>query len=373
MDQADSEGVARIEVEAQEAMMTIRVTASRGVPLLLLAALLAAPACGPSPGDDDDTGTEEGPTCTWEKVYDEQAFWFQGFSADEIYSLTAYDVLRWDGSSWTPFFQEKDGINMTAPFVDDERSFYFGTHSDQPEDCILWKYNDGDWSCLWNESESIYFAGTIWGTGATNEITCVTNGLSADSSIYRYDPSGTWTEVWSGYGDIEKIWGRGPDDIYAIGTGFGDAYAYVNAIHYDGTGWKELPPIPDGSADVIYDVTGDPGGNTWFVGMNESGDNTFPFLGRYDGSAWEVVIDSGDVEWDDESHYTGYLEAIHFFDDGKAVAVGVHLAYFYDGVKWWEVTPSSFIGNALWGVSAQDFHLAGYVDGSVGILRGSCQ
>jgi hypothetical protein len=340
---------------------------SNRVPPLLLAALLAGFGCGGD--DDDDTGTEEGPTCTWEKVYDGEVFSLQGFSADEIYARISDKIIRWDGSSWQPFFDKKEGVQMNVPFVDNERSFYFGSSSE----CVVWKYGSETWTCLWNGTDEIYSAGFIWGTGPVNEIICSTNGLSADSSIYRYDPSGTWTEVWSGYGDIEKIWGRGPDDIYAIGTGFGDAYAYVNAIHYDGTGWKELPPIPDGSADVIYDVTGDPGGNTWFVGMNESGDNTFPFLGRYDGSAWEVVIDSGDVEWDDESHYTGYLEAIHFFDDGKAVAVGVHLAYFYDGVKWWEVTPSSFIGNALWGVSAQDFHLAGYVDGSVGILRGSCQ
>jgi hypothetical protein len=350
--------------------MTIRVPASRSVPLLLLAALLACSGCG---GDDDDTGTEEGPTCTWEKVYDQEAFWFQGFSADEIYSLTAYDVLRWDGSSWTTFFQEKDGINMTAPFVDDERSFYFGTHSDQPEDCILWKYDDGDWSCLWNESESIYFAGTIWGTGATNEITCVANGLSADSAIYKYDPSGTWTSTWNGHGSIYEIWGRGPDDIYAVGGYFGES-GERHVMRYDGTGWKLLPALPEYKADVLYDITADPGGDIWVVGEYElSESNIYPFMGRFDGTSWHVAIDRNNVHDDDEGQHFGTLNAIHFFDDGKAVAVGYELAYYYDGTKWWDVTPYNFGGSAVWGVSALDFHMAGLVGDGLGIFRGSCQ
>jgi hypothetical protein len=342
------------------AMTTNRVFSNR-VPPLLLAALLAGFGCA---GDDDDTGTEEGPTCTWEKVYDEQAFSLQGFSADEIYARISDKIIRWDGSSWQPFFDKKEGVQMNVPFIDNERNFYFGSSSE----CVVWKYGSETWTCLWNGTDDIYSAGFIWGTGAANEIVCSTNGLSSDTAIHEYDPSGTWTEMWSGYADIESIWGRGPDDIYAIGTAFGGT-GESRAIHYDGTGWKELPPVPD--VDILYGVAGSPDGDTWFVGMVEYGDNTFPFLGRWDGSSWEVVIDSDDVEWDDESHYTGYLTDIHFFDDGKAIAVGWGLVYYFDGAKWWEI--SGFEGDRVWGVSAQDFHMAGVVDDSAGIFRGSCE
>jgi hypothetical protein len=101
---------------------------SRGFALLFsFVALFAITACGPSPGDDDDdTGTEEGPTCTWEKVYDDEVNWIEGFSADEIYAMNGNgDVIRWDGTSWTLLFKQKEGIDMTVPFVDNERSFYF--------------------------------------------------------------------------------------------------------------------------------------------------------------------------------------------------------------------------------------------------------
>jgi hypothetical protein len=341
-------------------MTTIRSRSNR-VPPLLLAALLACSGCG---GDDDDTGTEEGPTCTWEKVFDEQAFSLQGFSADEIYSLNGSgEVIRWDGTSWESLFAQKDGIPMSVPFVDSDRNFYFGTHSSQPGDCVVWKYASGNWSCLWPKTDAIYIAGKIWGAGPANEIVCSANGLSSDTAIHEYDPSGTWTEIWNGYMDITKIWGRGADDIYAIGMG-GIEEGF--AIHYDGTGWTELPAAP--GADILYGVAGSPDGDTWFVGMDEGVDNTFPFLGRWDGSSWEAVIDSDDVEWDQESHYTGYLSDIHFFDDGKAVAVGRNLTYYYDGVKWWEIE-GFWGGYHVWGVSAQDFHVAT----AISIYRGSCQ
>jgi hypothetical protein len=344
----------------------------------ILALVLAAPACGPGPGgdDDDDTGsgTEEGPTCTWEKVYDGDVKWIEGFSADEIYAMTEDEIIRWDGSEWTSFFAMNQGQPISSPFVDEQRVFYFGAWSDgAANNCVFWKYESGQWTCIWTDSAGdIVAAGGPWGTAEGNDIYTAT-GVSAQQSIYQYDPSGGWTEMWTGNASVNRIWGRGAEDIYAIGMGFGESHA----MHYDGTDWKPLPPItglPGGGYGVsLLDMAIDSSNALFFVGEDDWGESDYPILAKFDGATWEIVIDKDDVHQEPDEEYQGNLTSIHFFDDGKAMAVGYELAYFYDGTKWWDVTPYNFGGSAVWGVSALDFHMAGLVGDGLGIFRASCE
>jgi hypothetical protein len=185
--------------------------------------------------------------------------------------------------------------------------------------------------------------------------------------------------MWEGNGSVYRIWGRGADEIYAIGMGFGPS-GESDVMRYDGTGWKPLPALPEYKADTLYDITADPGGDIWVVGEYElSESNIYPFLGRFDGTSWHVAIDRNNVHDDDEGQHFGTLNAIHFFDDGKAVAVGPHMMYLYDGAQWNRIEKvlengdwhwlTYYSGQAVWGVSAQDFHVAVYASG---IYRVSC-
>lgn len=85
------------------------------------------------------------------------------------------------------------------------------------------------------------------------------------------------------------------DDVWVVGpaNGFGDARANIvaMALHWDGSGWEDVPtPIVANRWNRFEAVSASGSDNVWAAGFSWNiGGAFFGFICRWDGSSWQVV------------------------------------------------------------------------------------
>jgi hypothetical protein len=231
----------------------------------------------------------------WQDMY--------GLSADEIYAVGGYTLLRWDGSDW---FEESrntgynmavwcsagnevwtcgwpgsgapryvyhyDGSAWTQPYSVDWVMPWdvWGSGADTVfaawEDGTVCRYDGSSWSSAQVASSALY---DIWGISATDVF-----AVGAQGAVYRYNGT-TWNQMTSGVPgsiDLGALWGTSASDVVAVGE-------VGTVIRFDGTQWNTET---SGTTNILTAVWGDAPDNYWAVGMSGT-------VIHYDGSGWTEI------------------------------------------------------------------------------------
>jgi hypothetical protein len=169
-------------------------------------------------------------------------------------------------------------------------------------------------------------------------------------------PPSTWQVVFDG-APLDRavlgVWGAGPNDVFAVGGPLGNAGLESLALHFDGTGWRELSP---GGSETLWWVNGSGPDDVWMVG--EKGR-----IVHWDGARF-VEHASG---------VTATIWGAWTFSPADAWAVGGtpeggtkapnDLVLHWDGKAWSrEALPGAPLGRAhykVWGTSSSDLYVVG--------------
>ncbi len=120
---------------------------------------------------------------------------------------------------------------------------------------------------VWAASENDVWFGGIIGD--------MTPGQAFAAGIAHWDGvSLTLTAQFPG-DIINDVWGSGPNDVYAVGTGY-------TTWHWDGSAWTALPGVPGGQL-----ITGSGPNDVWLAPAVGSG------LLHFDGTTWSPVARDG--------------------------------------------------------------------------------
>jgi hypothetical protein len=174
-------------------------------------------------------------------------------------------VLRWDGSTWSPF-------SSRCSYTKD-----YAVRGSGPDD--VWVAGSEGRICHWDGSGFTtseawvsdefhalwaFSPNDVWAVG------CCSPVLHWDGVSWSRMPVGLMGSTASG------VWGIAPDDLWVVGDirraepDFGYAM-----LRYEGTSWNRVPV--DGG--WWYAVWGSSADDAWAVGINR-------FVGRWDGASW---------------------------------------------------------------------------------------
>lgn len=160
--------------------------------------------------------------------------------------------------------------------------------------------------------ESVTTDAILYGARATEPAIAVGGDPfgTQEGEIWQREEDGTWTRIHEGLGGvafkIHEDWivgvgvawqmmpdgsleehfppnnarlltvrKRGPDDVWAVG---GSDSAVI--LHWDGSGWNEVPYSPACGNGSLNGVWTEPGGDIWVAGF-------FGAMARYDGAEWD--------------------------------------------------------------------------------------
>ena len=243
------------------------------LPRLLLAALASLPvlACEPDPQ----------PAAAWTIAATRDtefgallSVW--GPSRSEIYAVggnpDAGAMLRFDGEAWVD-----DSVPDGFPLA----NWVFGFEAEGGT--ILWLAGNtgqvarrdaaGAWTTMDLGTDSALWG--IWGTSDT-DVWTVGGTIPGDDPVLAHWDGDAWTrvnlpEVDREFDALLKVWGTGPDDVFAIG------HRGV-ILHWDGAAWTQQ--LAGTTADIV---------SLWGTGPDEIlavGGRANGVLARYDGAAW---------------------------------------------------------------------------------------
>ncbi len=172
------------------------------------------------------------------------------------------------------------------------------------------------------------------------------------------------------YATLTSVWGSGPDDVWAVGTGpqGSPPTASPTVLHWDGSVWSS---VESGTTHALWGIWGSSADDVWAVG-------DFGTVVRWNGSAWSAssdgLNDSLNSVWGSSSSdvwAVGANGAIEHWDGATwSAATGVSSKYLYhlwgsgpgdvwavgdggtivhwDGTAW--SASASATDSALWGV-----------------------
>jgi hypothetical protein len=248
------------------------------VPLLL--ALIAAIACGGGSSTAQATPTPQPEQAEkWELVFSKlpgalASVW--GTSATDIWSVGAdagsglgTTVLHFDGSEWKRMNTSFSGDLWWAFGFKDGPVFMGGSNG------MILRYENGEFQKMETPGTDTVFG--IWGIAPDN-LWAVGGNATTGGFVWRYDGT-SWKPAEglpAGLADsysIFKIFGRGNNDVWIIGTG-------GIAIHYDGTKFEQAP---SGTTRNLFTVHSD-GQRFAAVGGFGSG-----VIVENDGTGWKNV------------------------------------------------------------------------------------
>jgi hypothetical protein len=164
--------------------------------------------------------------------------WVHGTSASDVF-VGGLDgiILHFDGKSWvkqaTPVTTPVWGIWAVAP----DDVWAVGGDNVLGGPPFVLHYDGAQWSLAPTpvlQRPGVYAFFKVWGSGPNDIYAVGQNG-----AILHWDGT-SFTEEGAGIGqDLIGIWGNGPNDITVVG-GRGTA----ELAHFDGTQWHHAPPSP---------------------------------------------------------------------------------------------------------------------------------
>jgi hypothetical protein len=197
----------------------------------------------------------------------------------------------------------------------------------------------------------------VWGTGPNN--VWITGGYWTGTHagygfILHYDGANftvvkDYTDPEMYHVQLEKVWGSGPDDIYAAG-GYETGGVGPSAIcHYDGTDWECCGV---GSWGRLYDVWGSGPGEVFVSGGKPTG--ALHHSGSKACDSWTPMPYPSCMS----------LFLYELWGSGPNDIFGVngdnHVVHHYDGVQWSCMTsPQTLDLYTVWGSGPQDVFAGG--------------
>lgn len=173
----------------------------------------------------------------------------------------------------------------------------------------------------------------------------------------------SWTQELSepqAWAPLTAVWGSTETDVFAVGTKMsiqqGWQVSQSVMLHYDGTGWSQMPGA--GAGDPA-DVWGSSGDDVFAVGMGGE-------IAHYDGRTWTRMSSTRltylSAVWGSSGTDVYVVGADHFdfWLDGTFEVNGNGLVLHYDGRDWRPVkVPLAPPLRGVWGSSASDVFAVG--------------
>lgn len=201
-------------------------------------------------------------------------------------------IEQWDGQRWTAAsIPPTTGRLAAVGATSGHNVWAVGTVTDGSADLTLTMHFDGtSWTRV--PSPSI---------GSLSRLTGVL-GIGWAVGYYQAD-SGLVTplfEHWDGRkwsvvapagpaitGSLQGIAATSPADIWAVGSGAGDALI----VHYDGTAWTRSPSTGLPASAVLNGVTATSATDAWAAGSAFQPDRSVfqPLIAHFDGTGWTAV------------------------------------------------------------------------------------
>ncbi|HYP22453.1 MAG TPA: hypothetical protein VEV43_02670, partial [Actinomycetota bacterium] len=154
--------------------------------------------------------------------------------------------------------------------------------------------------------------------------------------VHHYDGT-AWKMVAGRYPgvlwDVDVV---AEDDVWAVGTKSVDGRGRAFAVHFDGTGWTEVPtPSPGDGFSVFYGVSGSAPDDVWAVGEWYDRGDPRAWAIHFDGTSWSAA------ELPDLGTFVT-LRGVSALDADTAVAVGEdqhddhdsRVVIEWDGTSW---------------------------------------
>ena len=135
------------------------------------------------------------------------------------------------------------------------------------------------------------------------------------------------------------------NSVYAIGGGYGTAYAESSVYRYNGTSWASVASLP---AARCFLAAATLGSNIYAIGGydNTYGSHTYSNVYRFDGTVWTEVASLPKARYDlAAATLGGYIYAIGGWVGASGALTNV---YRFDGTAWTEVAglPTNIYGFA---------------------------
>ncbi len=220
------------------------------------------------------------PDKSWHQAFDATATgWMMntwGTGRDDRFaaggSLSSGAVMHFDGQAWTPM-QLPDGVplvNWVFGFAPDD------VHAVGNDGTIL-HYDGSAWSLVDSPTDQDLWG--VWGAGP-NDLWSVGGSArhpaTAMPTLIHFDGT-QWTNVdlptlsHANVTALFKVWGSGPDDVYAVGQ-------HGTMLHWDGSTWSD---ILVGAEDDLISIWGTGPNDIVAVGGRSNG-----IVARFDGTEW---------------------------------------------------------------------------------------
>ncbi|HEY3447258.1 MAG TPA: hypothetical protein VGK67_12875 [Myxococcales bacterium] len=262
-----------------------------------------------------------------------------GTSAADVWAFDGSSALHWDGTAWTPV--AGCGADAWSP---DSSGMYctFKGH--------LLERTGTTWTKL--ASDPILGAQSIWGTSQTDiwiagaDCFGACSGVGSFAAIDHWDGAKLERELSDDGGELTKIRGSGPDDVWAVGIG-------GRLLHWNGSGWTSST---EKGCELFWGgVHGSSPSNVWALGGKYERPPQFDYSAAVAGlsnTGWERIEAPGlDHAW---ALWAGAENDVWTADRSGAVA-------HWDGSRWTksvvDLTASLW---SLWGFSGDDVWAVGY-------------
>ena len=239
-------------------------------------------------------------------------------------SIRCYDGVRWQllrevevsGENWIKAIWAAEGPFLVVALV----------HSVWIWDGVDWRETSfGNWDYIED----------VWGTG-TDNVYLVGKPYSAYGLMLHYNGTG-WERVdIPEVGNLNAIWGSGPNDIWAVGC-------EGTIIHYGGDTWAEVDKI---TFKHLWDVWGRGAGDVYAVGDDDKAlhfNGTVLYIWADSAGRFAVLnwLDRGTVYLYDEGEWTERYIGV---DISMRTLAGLSLddlyvladwqVYHFDGENW---------------------------------------
>lgn len=149
--------------------------------------------------------------------------------------------------------------------------------------------------------------------------------------------------------DLHGVWGTDANNVYAVGLIFYsyDPYRFTGIVHWDGTQWTSME-YHEGDVNDIYGFGPD---DIWAVGSYQVGYEGFALIAHWDGQQWTT--------W--KHHEYGGLAAVWGTSSSNLYAVGANgLILHYDGQQWIpQESGTSLSLNDIFGLNSKHIYVTG--------------